>query len=79
MRITGEGAKISRKIHVEVRNPAGEKVCDLYDSGVQFAGQITDITLTRSSNELDTLSFTIPLKIDEPGHGADRESEMGVY
>ena len=69
MRITGEGAKISRKIHVEVRNPAGEKVCDLYDSGVQFAGQITDITLTRSSNELDTLSFTIPLKIDEPGMG----------
>lgn len=41
-----------------------EKICELYDSNLDFVGQAYDITNTEQTNGLHSLSFSIPYMID---------------
>jgi len=56
---------MNRKILLAVLDPTGKKVCDLYDSSCQFAGQATDLTVDYSDGELTELTFNLPMHIED--------------
>lgn len=63
---------MSRDIRVEIVDPNGNKVATLYDSGIQYPGQITDIKVEYNKDEFTKLSFTMPVEIpDEDGELID--------
>ena len=60
---------MKRNIIVEVLDPLGKKVCELFDSRCSYPGQISNIKIQKNSKELTTLSFTLPTKIVDIGTG----------
>lgn len=70
---------MKKNITVEILDSLGVKVCDLYDSGCLFPGQITDIKLQYDKKELTVLSFRLPTKISDEETGEIKDNPRWKY